>query len=650
MHRIRLLFCIFSLGLCTVLHPVRGGESPPQQFPNSRAPRLPRPHTSLPAWLASSLKASELKRDLRDLSNLDPHLLKQGTWKVIRSAENARHLTFSGNGKSLGWLDEANMSLRVWTFHGEPKEKRLKSGSAGSWVDYFSLDETGTRGLVGLHRFQREESPAGGVYLSDSLSHLVFTFEGQASEAAHSSASEALRHSQGVWFGPDVFLAQTVLREAPALSPWSYPESLKALWFAPKFGSSPVNLDRRGVSYTLLDATPTRVLKPSYAPLSQRLFLGMGVSNPRHPTGLPKLVLHGLKKRGSFPGAFAELGQTRNLEFQVPGAPLSLAAAPDGNLFAYTHGAAGTLIDLGDRVGIRMAEDGRFAKPSHGLWLLRPHKDPVFVPHPQDAPCFEIAWRPDGLEIAVATDLDEDGIADIALYDLTPVLRNQQRRRAMLQSPSREAPDIAPLRAPAPAPKPASKTLPAPVLRPRQSPAAGLASPPVPATPSSSQSGSQARAERATSQAERLLSQNKIGPGLSQLARSIKLWPAANNPAYERLAKECIRRKLFSDGIGFIEKWIAAGGESPAKRYRVRLESAAGRHEKAILGALALCKENPFSSQEKELLGDIYYAAKSWDKALEAYRESKTLDPQRADLDAKIFQSESSMVLGDSAN
>lgn len=396
-----------------------------QELEIARSRTLSRRPAQAPDFLGPSLTPGDLERDLSDLAALDPELLLQGDWRLLRTGAAARHLSWSGDGGALGWIDVSRNRLEVWMFEGSPVSRPLPGEGRPGHVDYLSLDQDGSRALVGVHRFRQAPQ------LLDQLDHFLVATDGPERLLASSPPSPHLRLGGAAFAGDRVMLLQTTLSERGPVAPWSLPGELRALWIPADFESPEADLDRRGVDYTLLDAPPTRTLPPAWAPVAERMFLGMGVTREDTPEADPVLVLRGLKKNGSHPGVFAELEQPGNLAFQVPGAPLSLAPAPDASLFAYTHGPVGSFLDQGFGPSFQLSEDGHLARISKGFWLLRPGKDPVLVPHPHGASCYQVAWRPDGLEIAVATDLDEDGLVDLCLYDLTAVLRNQQRRQAI---------------------------------------------------------------------------------------------------------------------------------------------------------------------------------------------------------------------------
>jgi tetratricopeptide (TPR) repeat protein len=496
---------------------------------------------ALPEPFGPALNAADLSRDLVDLASLEAPLLQKGTWRLLRSGENARHVTFSGDGLTLAWIDEARLDLRVWTMGGEPVREELD----GSWVDYLSLDQDGTRALVGLHHFQREETEAAGVQIIDDLRHLLRAVGGPEALLASCRASTVQRHGQASFVGDRVLLLESDLALFPG-APWPVPTDLEALWLEPSFQAPPIDLDLRGVAYTLLRRPATRALAPAWAPLADKVFVGMGVDLGGVEARPPRLVLRGLKPLGSHPGAFAELGHAGNLEFDVPGAPLSLAASPDGKMFAYTHGTAGGMVDLGETAGMRLVPDGVLARPSPGIWLLRPGRDPVRVPHPHEAPVYEVAWRPNGLELLVSTDLDEDGTLDLAVYDLTPVLRNQQRRWAVLGKPrpADQAPRVAaapPASAAPAAPEPSAAATPEePVpTEPAAEPPEATEAPPVePAAPAPTKAAA-APSRPASGELERLVAAGEkallAGHAVDALARSdeaAELAPEAFAPAW----------------------------------------------------------------------------------------------------------------------
>jgi tetratricopeptide (TPR) repeat protein len=664
--------------------------------------------------------------DLKDLAEVDAALLKQGDWRLLRSAEGARYLSWSEDGGALGWIDSGNGNLRVWMFGGEPTARPILGTAGTNVADYLTLNRNGTQAMVGVHAFSYTPQ------ILDHLEHRLYAIGGPQRMAARSTPSPLLKHSGAVFAGDRLLLLETLLAEAPDLGPWAMPRELKALWFSPGFDRSAINLDLRGVDYTLLDLTPTRALTPTWAPLARKVFLGMGVTQDGENTR-PRLVVRGLKLNGSYPGAFAELGQSGNYEFDVPGAPLSLTAAPNGAFFVYTHGPVGAFQDSGFGPSYRLAEDGHFATSSKGIWFLRPGRDPVFVPQPFNKPCYEVAWRPGGLEIAVATDLDEDGRLDVCLYDLTDQLRNMQRRRSLLEdvqaeedarqaavtkareekaqhTAARKARLVAKERKRA-----ARKQQAATILAQRakviqrqkllearknkeetyqrslQAAQKSLKSGHFLEASAAAQEAAEARPEaleplhvqalaalrqRQFGEAEKnfralfqhpdlpenrkpqmeaqallaagraKLERSQVGPGLASLARSISKWPAKENPAYAQLIGECLDRKLYSDGLRFVDRWIKSGAGEKARRLKVRLHSGTGDHEQAIAMAQALVQEHSFSAPEKVALGNAYLAAGKAEKALRLFREARTLAPDFPGIEGHIFEAESRKVLG----
>lgn len=616
-----------------------------------------------PQELAQRRPTAILSRDIEDLARLPDAILRSGSWRPLFSAEDARLARFSGDGRSVVWYDQAKRSLYSLTLGAAgPKSLVLAHRPRALHVPYLAPNQDATEVLFAL---QDTETPMMRTQ------HRIWAPGGPSETHALSLPSPQLEDSGACYAPKRVFFAQSLFGAQGPRDRFPGMVALQTAWLEPSFGFELQKLSELVWTSKSSDPVPSRTAGPSYAQLAHTVSWALGVPQPPNPPQLEILTFR--------PGEVGPRESLANLparlRFEVPGAPASFSVAASGTCFAYAHGPVRRK-DPQSITGLRDEQDSLLAQRNQGFYLLFPGRAPVLIQTPQKSEVFSVDFRPNGVEILVTTDLDQDGEVEGVLYDLDGILVRMREERFL--DPKAVEANRAPKNPQAEAKAKSSPSIQAMLLALQTSlkeheyhqaietgedllqvlPKDRWAKVLLGSAHLALDHETRARrllhgldpsnfapSRRARVQALRFLmagldqfAASERTAGLETMAKALDAWESIENPGYPVLIRKLIEEHLYRDAEEVLLRWKDLGARELAVLYSVRLASLTGKHAWAIEKAKLYLVQRQSDPGAHTLLGDAYLEAGQKSKALKSFLKARDLDPTFSQVDEKILE------------